>query len=270
MALVFAGICPHPPVIIPEIGQGQAKRVQKTILAMKNLSDNFAKSEPETLIVISPHGLVYPDRMNICGINQLIGKFDQPVTKNNTLYFENDLELARILDETANQRDLETLLYNNSEDCYQLDQGTLVPLYYLTQKIDRPIRLVPITYSFQNRNAHFQFGQIILDVIKNYHRAVAIIASGNLSHRLFPTDPTNKNLVGQKFDGKMIRAIMAKDVEAILEFDEDFLEEAGECGYRSILILLGALSSLKWKPEIISYEGPLGIGYLVADFKLED
>ena len=60
-----------------------------------------------------------------------------------------------------------------------------------------------------------------------------------------------------------------KDIEGILSLDPEFVEEAGECGYRSIIILLGILKNLNWEPEIISYEGPFGVGYLVANFKIK-
>jgi len=59
-----------------------------------------------------------------------------------------------------------------------------------------------------------------------------------------------------------------KDVKGILNIDPHLVEEAGECGYRSIIILLGALSGLSWQPEILSYEGPFGVGYLVINFKI--
>jgi hypothetical protein len=36
------------------------------------------------------------------------------------------------------------------------------------------------------------------------------------------------------------------------------------------LILLGLLDGLKTKPEVISYEGPFGVGYLVANYILKD
>jgi len=47
--------------------------------------------------------------------------------------------------------------------------------------------------------------------------------------------------------------------------------EAGECGLRSFCFLLGILeaSGIDWQPEILAYEGPFGVGYLVANFKLK-
>ena len=57
------------------------------------------------------------------------------------------------------------------------------------------------------------------------------------------------------------------DTRAVLNLDEDLIEHAGECGLRSIVILLGALQGLSVTPQILSYEGPFGVGYLVASFE---
>jgi len=40
--------------------------------------------------------------------------------------------------------------------------------------------------------------------------------------------------------------------------------QAGECGYRSMLVAIGAAQSIDANCEVISYEAPFGVGYLVA------
>jgi len=63
--LSFASICPHPPIIIPEIGGTQIKKCQKTISAMKKLADYFNVAKPDTVIVITPHGQIHSDEITI-------------------------------------------------------------------------------------------------------------------------------------------------------------------------------------------------------------
>jgi len=55
-----------------------------------------------------------------------------------------------------------------------------------------------------------------------------------------------------------------------LKLDEIY-PEAGECGLRSFSFLLGILeaSGALWQPEILSYEGPFGVGYLVVNFQIK-
>ena len=75
---------------------------------------------------------------------------------------------------------------------------------------------------------------------------------------------------GPKFDEELVESLKKKDIENILKLDDKY-PEAGECGLRSFCFLLGMLeeSKIDWQPEILSYEGPWGVGYLVANFKLK-
>jgi len=98
--------------------------------------------------------------------------------------------------------------------------------------------------------------------------SIGLIASGDLSHRL-PNAGSNANPFGQEFDEKLIEALKNRKTREVLSFDEELVEEASECGYRSILILLGALSGKKYKTEVLSYEAPFGVGYLVANFQFK-
>lgn len=53
-------------------------------------------------------------------------------------------------------------------------------------------------------------------------------------------------------------------MEDIISFDLKLSEKAGECGLRSFMIMAGVLDNYKIKPEILSYEGPFGVGYCTA------
>jgi aromatic ring-opening dioxygenase LigB subunit len=59
-----------------------------------------------------------------------------------------------------------------------------------------------------------------------------------------------------------------KDLRGILKMDTRLIEKEAECGLRSFLILLGIIEEYKYEVEVLSYEGPFGVGYLVANFKL--
>ena len=98
----------------------------------------------------------------------------------------------------------------------------------------------------------------------------AWIASGDMSHRLKEDGPYGLHPSGPKFDKKLITLLKKKDIQGILNLPERFVEEAGECGLRSFSMLLGALEASKatWKLEILTYEGPFGVGYLVADIRI--
>jgi len=101
-------------------------------------------------------------------------------------------------------------------------------------------------------------------------KKIILIASGDLSHCLKEDGPYGFQEDGPKFDKVLIDSLKKKDINTILKLDEMF-PEAGECGLRSFCFMLGILegSGVKYQPEILSYEGPFGVGYLVANFKLK-
>ncbi len=271
MSLNFAAITPHPPIIIPGIGSPKdLEKVALTVQAMRKLANSFREAEIETLLVISPHTLVYPDRFNIGGMKKLFGTFAPFGAPDVMLEFPNDIDLAREIDAQANQQDIKTLLYDNSGEFFELDHGIMVPLYYLTMQQESALKVIPLAYSNLDRAKHFAFGQIIGEVIKKNPTRIGIVASGDLSHRLIQGAPGGYSEAGKKFDQKLVDDLKAGNIQEVMFYDEEFVDDAGECGYRSILILLGILDGLSLKPEIVSYEGPFGVGYLVANYPLKN
>lgn len=281
MSLNFAAISPHPPLLIPEIarlqspersdgGQGgdNLEKISQTVQAMKKLAHLFSIAEIDTLIIISPHMLIYPDCFNIGGMKKLFGSFASFGAPDVILEYANNLELAREIDQKSQDENIKTLLYDNGGEFFELDHGLMVPMYFLDQKQDSPLKIIPLAYSNLDRASHFTFGQILGEIIKTHPGRIGILASGDLSHRLIQSAPSGFSKAGHEFDQKIVKDIKENNPQNILYYDEDMLSEAGECGYRSILILLGALDKTNVRPEILSYEGPFGVGYLVANYRL--
>jgi len=125
-----------------------------------------------------------------------------------------------------------------------------------------------MSYSLLDFKTHYVFGQKLKEIIFSSNKKIALIASGDLSHRLTFDAPAGYSPQGRIFDEQLIKFLRKKAFKKIVNFDSSLVEEAGECGLRSILILLGVLDQVNYKPEILSYEGPFGVGYLVANFKL--
>ena len=261
--LNFAALTPHAPIIIPEVGGGESKKVKKTQEAFEVLAEKLGEIEPDTIIVISPHGLIYPDRPNIVISPNLVGDFSNFGAPDIKFEFKNDLGSIEKLDHICQKENFPVAYTNNEKDFWQLDHGTLVPLYFLLQELAITPKIIPITYSLELAASQALFGQFLFDIINNSKKRFAIIASGDLSHRLI-TDP-----IGRKFDESLVKSLRENKPDEIMTIDPDFTDRAGECGWRSLIILLGAISSLKYTPKVLSYEGPFGVGYAVVDFELK-
>jgi AmmeMemoRadiSam system protein A len=97
-------------------------------------------------------------------------------------------------------------------------------------------------------------------------RVAILIASGDLSHRLTPDAPYGFRPGGPVFDRLVIDALREQDWNRIEGLDPDLVEEAGECGLRPLAILLGAARTAGLTSQVLSYEGPFGVGYPVVAF----
>ncbi|MBT9173797.1 MAG: 2-aminophenol 1,6-dioxygenase beta subunit [Syntrophomonadaceae bacterium] len=266
--IVHAGIYPHPPVLVPAVGGLETQKLAATTAALSQLSERVKEAEPNVLLLISPHGQLQPDALSLLGGELLTGTFSRFGAAEINFSCRNDRELLAAILEEFSRAGLPVTTTQTGrrkgEAAAALDHGALVPLYFLEQA-GVHVPLVHLTYAFLPPEQLFASGQAVKHAIKRLARRTALVISGDLSHRLLPGAPAGFTPRGREFDRLMIELLQAYDVQAILDLDEKLLEDAGECGYRSLLIGLGALSDETVIPEILSYEGPFGVGYLVAD-----
>ena len=147
------------------------------------------------------------------------------------------------------------------------DWGFNVPLFFLAKDFKGEIKTYLI--GLEEPEFYFNEGKRVygeLDKNKKY----ALIASGDLSHCLKEGGPYGFQPDGPKLDKELLENLKKKDTESILKLDKKY-PEAGECGSRPLCFILGILeaSGTDWQPEILSYEGPFGVGYAVANFNLK-
>lgn len=262
--LVFSSIVPHPPIIIPEVGGDNLGEVSKTVQAMKSLNKIFVQKKPEVVFLISPHTILTGRDFNILTDSDLTGSLEMFGAPEVQLSFGSERKLAEVIKDRAEKQGLKV----NLPPIFELDHASIVPLYYLSQNHDR-FHLLVSSFSTASLADHFKYGKIVGQVIKNYKKRIAIVASGDLSHRLSPSAPGGYSPRGKEFDQKLVALIKKNDGQSILNLDPSLAEQAGECGLRSIIILLGALSHYNYVPRTLSYEAPFGVGYLVVSFVLK-
>lgn len=261
MPLVFAGLTPHSPLLIPSIGGDNLSKLSQTQNGYLELEKEFYASNPETLIIVSPHGEIRPDSFSLPHAPKLLvtfTEFGDPATR---LEFEHDLVLASIIKESAEKNN--NIFLSSNE---KIDYGAGVPLFYLT-KHWKP-KIIIINCGAQDRQSHFALGQLLKTIINNNPQRIAFIASSELSQRLSEESPAGFHESGKIFDETIINIIKEKRLKDLLLLEKQLLIDSGECGYRSLLVLAGLLDNTNYQSEILAYEKPFGIGYLTANFIL--
>jgi len=258
----FAGIAPHPPILIPAIGKENVSQLAKTARGFEALENELAMAQIDTLLVISPHGLVKENFYTINSNPDFVVNFEAFGDFATSLKLKGDIVAPAQIKEAV-QAEIPLKLISDP----LLDHGCGVPLFLLLSKRLKNIKIIPLYYSFLDRENHFEFGRRLKKFLQTGDKKFGILASGDLSHRLTATAPAGYSPKGAKFDQKLVELIKAKKTKEVLGLSEELIEEAGECGLRSILILLGVLDGIEYTPEILSYEGPFGVGYAVVNFK---
>ncbi len=265
MPLLKTVLLPHSPLLIPEIGKANHGLLQKTSSAYNKIAEDLKKLNIDTVIIISPHGLTPADSFGLNVAPEMKINLKDfgfiPAQANLT----GDMVLA---DKINNQLKDKCSLQMTSEE--ELDHGSAIPAYLLNQD-DGDFKLIIISPPEQSTLAEqVNFGRRLGRVIKAEEKRVAVIASGDLSHRLKKKSPGGYSPKGAKFDNKIIEYLNepATAKKNIIKMDPNFITAAGECGLKSITILLGILNNIDWQPEVLAYQNDFGVGYLSMDFIL--
>jgi MEMO1 family protein len=259
-SIVFVGIAPHPPLLVPEVGGERIDRVLRSQHALEQFSDDLVAAAPDSLVLISPHSPLDPVHFTARGTAVLHGDFIEFAAPNVTLAFKNDLDLLETIRDETTRCGLSLKLLAGDPP---LDHGALVPLYYL-HEAGWSGPTVVLGFTFGTIDTHVRFGEAIRRAAQGSDKRVAVVASGDLSHRLIVGGPYHYEPTAHLFDEQIVSALANGDAGAVREIDPALTERAGECGYRSILIAIGAAGENLPDHRVLSYEGPYGVGYMVA------
>ena len=263
MSISAAFVVPHPPIILPEIGQGEQEKIQATIDAYREAMREAAELRPDTVVLTSPHALMYADYFHISPGDKAegnFGSFGHPELRVETDY---DAEYVAALGREIGAESLAAGTMGDRKP--ELDHGTMIPLRFLQEYLPE-VRLVRIGLSGLPPMEHYRLGQCIARAAEALGRRVVLIASGDLSHKLLADGPYGFAPQGPEFDAQCTSALAQGDFLSLLQMDADFCEAAAECGLRSFWIMAGALDKKAAAAKLLSYEGPFGVGYGVASF----
>lgn len=263
MAVLAAFMVPHPPIIVPAVGRGEEKKIQKTIDAYQTAARKIASLKPETIVLMSPHQVLYSDYFHISPGKSASGDFAQFRAPQVQMEVQYDTEFVEQLCGLADAADFPA--GTKGERDRQLDHGTMVPLYFVNQYLE-DYRLVRIGLSGLSLKEHYQLGQYIQKAAELLNRTTVLIASGDLSHRLKEDGPYGYRKEGPEYDSRIMEVMGRADFGELFGFPEDLCEKAGECGHRSFTIMAGALDQRKVEAEALSYEGIFGVGYGVCSY----
>lgn len=263
-------LMPHPPLIIPNVGKGQERVIQNTIDACNKVGEEISKLKPETIVIITPHGTMFSDAIAISNEEEIRGNFTKFRDFDTFIEGKIDKEFNQELinlceEENIPAAGIDSNLLRRFNKEFELDHGAMIPMYFVN-KFYKDYKIVHVTYAMLSDIELYRFGMAIRQTANKLDKKIVLIASGDLSHRLTEDGPYEYSPEGAKFDKELLDNLQKGDVVSVFNMDKCMVQNAGECGLRSVYIMLGAMEGEEVNGELLSYEGPLGVGYGVMSF----
>ena len=196
-----AYILPHPPIAVPEVGGDRIKEIDATEQSFAKAGQDIKDYDPETIIIISPHNVMYRDAFFITkgeGGDGNLAAFGAP---NPNIHFKYDNELSKEIVRLCDEAGMPVVY--SQEESENLDHGTFVPLYFINREYGMPLppyRIVRMSPSLMSDEELSEMGYIIERAVAHTGRRAVIIASGDLSHKLTEDGPYGFIKEGPEFD----------------------------------------------------------------------
>ncbi|MBP5567796.1 MAG: AmmeMemoRadiSam system protein A [Treponema sp.] len=263
MPIIAAFMVPHPPMIVPEVGRGSEKQVAKTITSYEKVAGEIAALKPDTIIISSPHSVMYSDYFHLSPGSGAYGSFAEFGAPGVKFEVEYDEKLVNLIE--AKAQGLHFPAGTLGEKNPALDHGTMVPLWFILKKY-KDFKLVRTGLSGSDLLKHYEYGMMIKDAVEELGRRVVYVASGDLSHKLQDYGPYGFAKEGPEYDKRIMDVCSGARFGELFDFDENFCEKAAECGHKSFVIMAGALDGMAVEAEQFSHEDVTGVGYGICSF----
>ena len=257
--IVFAGLMPHAPILVPGVGRERLAEARATATAMTAVAEHAVAARPHTVVLISPHSPRRPGAFGLWQTPRLRGSLGSFGSAEDRVDLPLDQALVERLAREAERRGLRTWAIAREP----LDHGALVPLCYLAAaKWNGPTVILSLNYP--GEGGLEALGQAIVTAAQGLERRIAIIASGDMSHRLTRSAPGGFHPEAHRFDETFIALLREGSFRQLPRIDAQLQEDAGEDVMDSTVVAAAAADYRTDGHRLLSYEGPFGVGYGVA------
>jgi aromatic ring-opening dioxygenase LigB subunit len=263
MPLIHACIAPHAGDLIDNVN-----KVALTRRSMQEMGARLAALEPETIVIVNPHGFRVSNAMNVC-VTEKANAYWSPDVK---LNFDIDVPLANAIAGKAEEISVPVARYiygaSGGDSCFvPLDWGAVVPLYFMGHRFTpkpklvhiSPMRTLPLAL-------HYDFGRAIGRVLRESDKRIAFIASADQGHAHAADGPYGYDPTSAKYDAWMQDVIRNGNLDELLSADPGLVENAKPDSLWPTTILAGVLKENPMEARLLSYEVNVYFGILCAEF----
>jgi len=257
MSIVHTSLFCHAPIVVPAVGGRRGDAAARTTAAMAALAAEVVRRAPDVVIVVSPHTPRVPDALPLLarGLDADFVDFRADVR----------FGLPGIADEAgliAAARDVGVAL--EPIRVRRLDHGAAVPLFFLHDAGWRGPTVV-IGLPHPDVDDALAIDEALGRALRAWGHGlrVALVCSGDGSHRLTPDAPAGFHPEAATFDQAMLTLLQQGDDAGVRWLDPALREVAGEDIVDSVVVGASAARHAR-RRRVLSHEHPFGVGYTVA------
>ena len=264
MPVVYACIAPHSGhLLLPEAGPTP---IPQTRAAMRLIEADMQAARPETIVVLTPHGVYVPGRMSL-GIAPLCrGTLD-----GTTVSAPTDLALASLWAYRATEAGIPIapLAAEDAGQPFPLDWGVVIPYALSASRLSpSPALVVACPARELSRAQLVDWGETLVQAADETGTRVALVASADQGHGHADDGPYGLTPLSAQYDRDMAEAVRADDLPRLLDWPADYAEAALADSYWQTLPIIGVQKHVPLRGRFLSYEVDHYFGLICASYTL--
>lgn len=282
--IVFAAKTTHVPTMMLSQMDGPLKgKRQQAIDGHREIARRARAAGADTVVVIDTHWLVNSayhvnanHRFKGCYASNEFPQFIQDLEYE----YEGNAALGDLIAQKARDKGVYTL--SHQVDSLELEYGTLVPMQFMNPDSDLKVVSIAGWCTVHSHASSRKLGEAIREGIEASDSNVLLIASGSLSHKIWPNDIYAENngtfTISSEFNRQVDLMVLEMwkrgDIATFLKMLPEYAEYCdGEGDMHDTVMLFGALGWDKYKGrgEVIGeYFPSSGTGQVNVAFSLDD
>lgn len=259
MSICCAALMCHAPIVIPAVAGSRGVACAKTTEAMAKVARELVAHEPDVIVVISPHAPRAAHGWAVVHDEEIAGTFARFGRPDVGLKLPGAPHAARGLSRVAAQHGLMVESARGDE----LDHGALVPLMFVAEAGFQGRTLV-VSLPQHGTEQEERLGHLIAQASASSGERWAILASGDMSHRLSGDAPAGFHPRAKEFDLTFVRNLRQGDLRAATTVESKLLSLVAEDVVQTTRVAAAAVDYVPRGLTVYSYEGPFGVGYCEA------
>lgn len=262
--IVFVGIVPCSPLMLPSVNPERVGRIERTRNAMHELSEELFATHPDTILLFCQHTQTPNDAFAMNVADPYIGTLEEFGDLGYKHSYHPDFMLADKAQRELRKNGIPVTMVTES----RLPFTATVPLEFLREHLPN-VRILPVAPCSRTAKEHFDFGAALRDILVESPKRIAVIAAGDCSHTRSAEAPGGLHEEGAQSDNLLETLIAQKNTAGLLQFDESLLSAGQDAAYKQIVMLFGTLDGMPVESRILSHEAPFGVGEIVAELVLK-